>query len=163
MFGRSNHDQKAPIQPPHPANLSPAPTAAPPTPIAQPAAAITESVIGDDLAIIGEKITIVTQSRVRVNGMIQGDINGKEVVIGPKGHVEGTVVANDIKIEGNVSGALKAASVTLMPTARVSGDICHQKLAIAEGAQFDGSVRRPRDNAEITPNLDAEAIKAATA
>lgn len=159
MFGRTNQDQKIPIQPAHPANLTPVPPAAPPVAVAQPTATpVSESVIGDDLAILGDKITIVTQSRVRVNGMIQGDITGKEVVIGPQGQVQGTVTANDIKVEGHVSGALKAASVTLMPTARVEGDICHQRLAISEGAQFDGSVRRAKDNTEITPILDVNAF-----
>ncbi len=159
MFGRTNQDQKIPSQPVHPANLTPVPPAAPPVAVAQPPAApVTESVIGDDLAILGDKITIVTQSRVRVNGMIQGDISGQEVVIGPQGQVQGTVIANDIKVEGNVSGALRAASVTLMPTARVEGDICHQKLAISEGAQFDGSVRRAKDSTEITPNLDVNSL-----
>ena len=92
--------------------------------------------------------------------MIQGDINGREVVIGPKGQVTGTVTANEVKIDGQVSGALKASSVTLSSTARVDGDICHHRLAIAEGAQFDGSVRRPRDESEITPILDPETVKA---
>jgi cytoskeletal protein CcmA (bactofilin family) len=36
----------------------------------------------------------------------------------------------------------------------VEGDIFHQSLSISEGAQFDGRVRRSKDLAEITPNLD---------
>ncbi len=160
MFGRNNQDQRTSVQ-----NAAAAPPAQPapaPTPTAPPvsaAASIGESVIGEDLSIVGEKITVISQSRVKVNGTIQGDVNGQEVIVGPSGHVIGTVTANYIQVDGVINGALRGASVTLMPSARVDGDIFHQKLAISEGAQFDGRVRRPQDSSEITPNLDAESLK----
>ncbi|MEQ8825936.1 MAG: polymer-forming cytoskeletal protein [Filomicrobium sp.] len=145
-----------------PASAPPSP-APPPQPSATAQAATpanaTESIIGDDLAIVGQEITIVTQSRVRVNGTIQGNINGMEVIVGPSGNVTGTVTANIITVEGRVKGALRADSISLLPTAQVEGDVCHHKLSIAEGAQFDGSVRRPKDVSEITPNLNADAFK----
>jgi len=155
VFGR-NQDQRPPDQPAPAAPAHPAPPV--PAPVSVPAAT-GESVIGEDLAIVGEKITVISQSRVKINGTIQGDINGKEVIVGPRGRVLGTVTANHIQIEGQVNGALRGASVTLMPSARVDGDIFHQKLAISEGAQFDGRVRRPQDPAEVTPNLDAGSLK----
>ncbi|MBU1211461.1 MAG: polymer-forming cytoskeletal protein [Alphaproteobacteria bacterium] len=155
MFGR-NQDQRPPDQPAPAAPARPVPPI--PAPVAPPSAA-GESVIGEDLAIVGERITVISQSRVKINGTIQGDINGKEVIVGPRGRVLGTVTANHIQIEGQVHGALRGASITLMPSARVDGDIFHQKLAISEGAQFDGRVRRPQDASEITPNLDAESLK----
>lgn len=102
---------------------------------------------------------MVSQSRVKIDGLIEGDINGKEVLIGPKGKVMGTVTANLIQVEGQIQGALKGSSVTLMPSAKVDGDIFHQKLAISEGAEFDGRVRRPQDASELTPNLDANSLK----
>ena len=162
MFGRNNQDQKAPDQQAPAANTPAAQPTPPPTPAPVPAATqLGESVIGEDLAIVGEKITVISQSRVKVNGTIQGDINGKEVVVGPRGHVIGTVTANHIQVEGEIDGALRGASVTLMPSARVDGDICHQKLAISEGAKFDGRVRRPQNDSEVTPNLNAESLKGA--
>lgn len=162
VFGRSNQDQKLPPQA-QPATAAPAPPAAQPA-AAQPAPAAAapsggNSLIGEDLFIVGEKITVVTQSRVKVDGTIQGDVNGKEVIVGPKGKVIGTVTADVIQVEGQIHGALKGASVTLMPSARVDGDIFHQKLAISEGAEFDGRVRRPQDAAELTPNLNVDSLK----
>lgn len=159
MFGRANQDNK-PLDQLTPAQ-APAVSPAPPAPV--PAiSTVSESVIGEDLAIVGEKITVVSQSRVRVNGAVQGDINGREVVVGPKGHVTGTVTADQIQIEGAITGALRGTSVTLMPNARVDGDIYHQKLAISEGAQFDGRVRRPQDPNEVKPNLDVASLKGRT-
>jgi cytoskeletal protein CcmA (bactofilin family) len=53
-----------------------------------------------------------------------------------------------------VRGAIRAATVTLHPTAQVDGEITHQTLAISEGAQFDGRVRRAKDVNELKPILD---------
>ena len=58
-----------------------------------------------------------------------------------------------IAVQGEVRGALKGSAVYLHATSKVDGDIVKQTLAIAEGAQFDGSVRRARDMSEVTPDL----------
>lgn len=161
MFGRGNQDPKFPDQ----SGQQATPPASPP-PVAQPAASPAPtagtSVIGEDLCIVGQQITVITQSRLRVDGTIHGDINGREVIVGPRGRVEGTVTADQIQVEGSINGALRGSSVTLLPNARVEGDIYHQKLAISEGAEFDGRVRRPQDPAEVTPNLDPESVKQGT-
>jgi cytoskeletal protein CcmA (bactofilin family) len=161
VFGRGNQDQNPLSQFPSAANgdAPPVPASAPVTAETTPKG--TESVIGDDLAILGERITVIARRRVKVNGTIEGDINGKEVIIGPQGRVVGTVTANHIEVEGAIQGALRGASVVLTSTARVDGDIYHQKLAISEGAQFDGRVRRPQDPSEITPNLDPQSFQQA--
>lgn len=168
MFGRSaNQDAKphdnplASSSPHHPNVPPPFPTPSQPGAASQqePSAA---SIIGDDLAIVGQKITIVSQSRVHINGNIQGDINGKEVVVGRSGRVTGVITAHSVSVEGQVEGAIRGANVTLTATARVSGDIHHRTLSIAEGAHFDGRVRRPKEESELTPNLDVASLAAAS-
>lgn len=115
-----------------------------------------QSVIGTDLTILGQKITIISQNKLQIDGDVRGDVNGKEVVIGEEGSVIGTVCAEVIEVRGGVRGAIKAKSVVLHPTSEVEGDIFHQSLAISEGAQFDGRVRRAKDAGEITPNLNVD-------
>lgn len=150
-----------------PAQTPPAtPPAAPlvPQPITMPSAYTPEpqagggSIIGSDLVIMGDKITVITKTRLVVDGEVRGDINGREVVIGQTGKVTGTVAANTIDVHGHVKGAVKAASVTLHPTAHVDGDIHNQVLKISEGAVFDGRVRRAKDAAELAPILDPSAF-----
>jgi cytoskeletal protein CcmA (bactofilin family) len=119
------------------------------------------SVIGTDLTILGDKITIISQNRLQIDGDVRGDVNGKQVVIGEDGSVIGTVSAEQIEVRGGVRGAIRAQSVTLLPTAEVEGDIFHQTLAISEGAQFDGRVRRAKDASELKPMLDVNAIQTA--
>jgi cytoskeletal protein CcmA (bactofilin family) len=123
-----------------------------------PAATMGASVIGTDLTILGEKITIISQNRLQIDGDVRGDVNGRQVVIGEDGSVIGTVSAEAIEVRGGVRGAIKAQSVTLQPTAVVEGDIYHITLSIAEGAQFDGRVKRAKDQNELKPNLDVETL-----
>jgi len=115
-------------------------------------------VIGSDLAIIGQKITIVSQGRVQIDGTIEGDVAGREVIVGETAQVTGTITANAVEIRGALRGAINAASVALLHSSLVEGDINHQTLTIAEGAQFDGRVRRPEDARSLEPNLDVAAV-----
>jgi len=122
------------------------------------AAATGVSVIGRDLTILGDKITIVSQNKLQVDGDVRGDVHGKQVIITAEGSVVGLVCAEKIEVHGGVRGAIRAVTVMLHASAQVEGDIMHQNLAIAEGAQFEGRVRRSNDVDELMPVLDPEAI-----
>lgn len=117
------------------------------------------SVIGTDLTILGERITIISANRLQVDGDVRGNVHGKQVVITEEGSVTGTVCAEEIEVRGGVRGAIRAVTVKLHATAKVEGDVTHQNLAIEEGAQFDGRVRRSNDRAELMPVLDPEVIE----
>jgi cytoskeletal protein CcmA (bactofilin family) len=46
-------------------------------------------------------------------------------------------------VRGTVSGSIVAVNITLHDSAKVDGDIMHQKLSISEGAEFNGRVQCP--------------------
>jgi cytoskeletal protein CcmA (bactofilin family) len=111
------------------------------------------SVLGQDITISGQQLVLKTKGSLLIAGHIQGDVHGESVTVGETGSVFGTITARRITVQGEVKGALKGSSVNLDATSRVDGDIVKQTLAIDEGAQFDGSVRRARDASEVTPDL----------
>lgn len=111
------------------------------------------SVLGADITIIGQQLVLKTKGSLLIAGQIQGDVHGESVTVGESGSVSGTITARTISIQGEARGALKGSQVILHATSRVDGDIIKQTLAIAEGAQFDGSVRRAKDISEVTPDL----------
>lgn len=113
------------------------------------------SVIGNDLKIIGQGLKIISQGTLQVDGEVEGDVGGAEVIIGEKGKVTGTVAAERVIVRGRVSGVIRGATVTLQASSRVEGDIHHLSLAIEQGAEFDGRCRRPSDPAELNLNLEA--------
>ncbi len=168
MFGRSTPPDQKTAGPPQHQSQQPNPPPAPQQPasvrppISHSTSSTSGSVIGADLAIIGHKITVVSQGRVQIDGTIEGNVAGREVIVGETGQVTGTVTANSVEIRGGLHGAINAANVSLLHSSRVEGDINHQTLTIAEGAQFDGRVRRPENAASLEPNLDVASVIAET-
>jgi cytoskeletal protein CcmA (bactofilin family) len=59
-------------------------------------------------------------------------------VISRGAHVNGTVAAERVVVDGNVEGPIEGGDVFLKSQANVVGDIHHQSLAIEKGASFEG-------------------------
>src|SRR6476646_5433621 len=114
-----------------------------------------KSVIGNDLKIIGQGLKIISQGTLQVDGEVEGDVGGAEVIIGEKGNVTGTVAAERVIVRGRIAGVIRGVTVALQASSHVEGDIHHMSLAIEQGAEFDGRCRRPADAAELNLNLDA--------
>ena len=153
--------QASPLTPRAPSpSFEPASVSAP-TSTTSSSAATGTSVIGNDLTLLGEKITIISQNKLQVDGHVRGTVHGKQVIITEQGSVVGMVCAEQIEVRGGVRGSIRAVSVKLHASALVEGDIMHQTLAISEGAQFDGRVRRSNNTEELMPVLDPEAVASA--
>jgi cytoskeletal protein CcmA (bactofilin family) len=127
----------------------------PQQPRQRPAEAGAKSVIGNDLKIIGQGLKIISQGTLQVDGEIEGDVGGAEVIIGEMGKVTGTVAAQRVIVRGRISGVIRGASVTLQSSSHVEGDIHHMSLAIERGAEFDGRCRRAADAKGLTVDLGA--------
>jgi cytoskeletal protein CcmA (bactofilin family) len=113
------------------------------------------SVISNDLKIIGQGLKIISQGTLQVDGEVEGDVAGSEIIIGEMGKVTGTVAAERVIVRGKISGVIRGMAVALQASARVEGDIHHMSLAIEQGAEFDGRCRRPTDPNELRIDLDA--------
>ena len=64
-----------------------------------------------------------------------------KVVIGAKGHVDGTVEARAVTVGGRVNGDVKGKErVEVLASGRLEGDVVAPKVVIADGAFFKGAV-----------------------
>jgi cytoskeletal protein CcmA (bactofilin family) len=111
------------------------------------------SILGPDISISGQQLVLKTKGSLLIRGQIQGDVHGEAVTVDHGASVTGVITARTVEIQGSVKGALKGSTVILHEHSTVEANIVHQKLSIAEGAQFDGSARRARDISEVTPDL----------
>lgn len=96
------------------------------------------SIVSADMHIVGN---VSTTGEVQVDGTVDGDIRCKVMIIGPTGSIKGEVDAITARIHGSMTGQVRAKSVFLASTARVTGDIAHESLAIEPGAIMDGHCR----------------------
>jgi cytoskeletal protein CcmA (bactofilin family) len=111
------------------------------------------SILGPDISIYGEQLVLKTKGSLLIQGHIEGDVHGETVTVDNGAHVKGVITARTIAIQGGVKGELKGSNVILHEHSVVDADIIQQKLTVAEGAHFEGSVKKARDVAEVTPDL----------
>ena len=109
------------------------------------------SIISADLRINGD---LVCSGDVQVDGWVEGDIQSRNIVIGEGATVQGGLQAETVRVCGVVNGQIKADSVVLEKTARVTGDVLHKSLAMEQGASLEGMCKRLDATATIsTPSL----------
>jgi cytoskeletal protein CcmA (bactofilin family) len=111
------------------------------------------SILGPDISISGQQLVLKTKGSLLIRGQIQGDVHGEAVTVDDGASVTGVITARTIAIRGSVKCALKGSTVILHKGSTVDANIVHQKLTIAEGAHFEGSVQRARNVGEVTPDL----------
>jgi len=110
---------------------------APPAP-AQPRAEVTR--ITPAVTLKGE---ISGKEELYLDGEMEGSVRLPEsrVTVGPHGRVAASIEADEIIVEGNVSGNLRARTrIELRRSAVVRGDMESQRLAILEGARVNGKI-----------------------
>src|SRR5208282_98719 len=149
--------QNEPKSPQQPEAAAVRPLPAPAPPAAPAASAETAPVTAH--AVPAAVASASTASRITPGLSLKGEISGKEdlwiggsvdgtlrfdtarVVVGASGRVHGEIEAREIVIEGNVEGDLRATErLEIAQTGRVRGDASAPRLAMHEGAIFNGSV-----------------------
>ena len=112
------------------------------------------SIIGDDLSITGDHITIRSESSLRIDGTLEADVDAREVVIGPQGHVKGTISAECVIAEGFAVGTIRAREVAVKAGATIEGDVYHQTMSMQAGATFNGRSQKIVEDAAPAQGVD---------
>jgi cytoskeletal protein CcmA (bactofilin family) len=95
------------------------------------------SIISPDLEIVGN---LKCDGEIQIDGTITGDIEAHELIVGEQGKIDGSTVAQSVRIFGTVNGRVQAKTVRLEKSARVTADIAHETLAIEADAHFEGKM-----------------------
>ena len=95
--------------------------------------------IGDSTEITGN---VTGTEDILINGEIVGDVDIKAMVyVGENGKIKGTVRAIDVVVEGKIEGSLIAQNkIELTESAHISADMECGKLAVTDGAFYEGKV-----------------------
>lgn len=121
------------------------------------------STVSSEFAHIGKSVSIkgeVSGSEdLYVDGQVDGTIqlSGNSLTIGPNGRVHANVSARNVIVGGTLDGNIQAGERTeFRKTAVVNGDVQSKRIAIEEGAFFNGKL-------EIVPESKTQPNSAAAA
>ena len=95
------------------------------------------SIISPDLKIVGD---LKSDGEIQIDGTVKGNIKAHMLTVGEQGKIDGSTVAETVRIFGTVNGRVQAKTVRLDKSARVTADISHETLTIEAGAYFEGKV-----------------------
>jgi cytoskeletal protein CcmA (bactofilin family) len=105
--------------------------------------------------IIGEKISVEGGIHGGEDLVIEGSVKGSielekhHLTVGPKGHVEAEIHANNVTISGQLVGNIKAlGKVEITKEADFNGEIKAKRIAVEDGAYLKAVIeleREPRD------------------
>jgi cytoskeletal protein CcmA (bactofilin family) len=96
------------------------------------------NLIGAGTTIEGD---ITTNGDMRIDGTLTGMIHVKgKLVVGPAGSVEGEIICQNADVSGTIKGKIGVAELlSLKSSAKLTGDIITNKIAIEPGAAFSGT------------------------
>jgi cytoskeletal protein CcmA (bactofilin family) len=104
--------------------------------------------IGKGITITG---TIQAGESVTIAGTVNGDVlaSDYDVTVEAGARIDGAVTARSITVKGRSTGRLIARDVRVQQTAAVKGDVAAPRLALEEGATFNGSVEPAKADAAM--------------
>lgn len=118
----------------------------PVTLVSQPSCdAPPSSVIAADLIVSG---TLTCKGQIRIDGRVEGDVRGTNLVVGENASIHGDVDAEDLTIRGRINGNIRARRVFLCSSCHVEGDILHEAFGVEAGAFFEGNCRHSANPTE---------------
>ncbi|PWB65466.1 MAG: hypothetical protein C3F14_05420 [Deltaproteobacteria bacterium] len=98
-----------------------------------------ETIVGDGTLIEGK---VSVKGTIRVDGIVEGDVQADWVVVGETGRIRGNTHARGMVVGGTVEGNIEATEIVeLKGKAAMAGEIHAPKLGISEGAVFNGRSR----------------------
>ena len=117
-------------------------------------------IIGQSIVIKGE---LSCGEDLYIDGQVEGTIDpkGNRLTIGPNGRVKANVTACVVVVQGKLEGNIQASDrVDLKQSAVVMGNIATQRISIADGVYFKGSVNIQKEvPTKAVPGVTAHSSK----
>jgi|GEM_PF-150068 len=114
---------------------------------------VAPSIVSANLRVTGD---LESEGDIQIDGAVEGDVRSSSVTVGEHAIVSGAIVAATVHVAGTVKGQINGKQVELARTAKVTGDIVHESLAIEAGAFIQGLCR----HVDVSAQSDEPAAKA---
>ncbi|HYB42103.1 MAG TPA: polymer-forming cytoskeletal protein [Candidatus Methylomirabilis sp.] len=103
-------------------------------------APLSLSIVGAGMVVRGD---LETDSVVKIEGTVEGHVRAKtQVLVAKGGVVHGDIETTEVIVGGRVNGAIRArARVEVQTGASIDGDVTTLRIAVAEGGSLNGHVK----------------------
>jgi len=106
-----------------------------------------ETFLGMNSRLKGE---LNVRGTLRVDGTVEGQLDGDNVILSESAEVRGEIRAKRIIIGGKIDGNVHAEElVEVKSKGKVFGDIFTPKLAIIEGAELNGKIEMRKEGSNV--------------
>ena len=95
------------------------------------------SIISEGSEFIGN---VKTSGEIQIDGVLNGNVKAKQIVVGINGNVHGNLTADISRILGKVEGKIRAEILEIIKTASVKGDIFKKTISIESGSKITGNI-----------------------
>ncbi len=86
------------------------------------------------------KGNIKTSGEIQIDGVLNGNVRAKQVVVGVNGNVRGNVTANFLRICGKIEGEIRAETLEIVSSATVKGNVFKKTISIESGSKVTGNI-----------------------
>ena len=86
------------------------------------------------------KGNVKTSAEIQIDGVLNGNVKAKQIVVGVNGNVRGNVTANFLRICGKIEGEIRAETLEIVKTATVKGNVFKKTISIESGSKITGNI-----------------------
>ena len=86
------------------------------------------------------KGNIKTSGEIQIDGVLNGNVRAKQVVVGINGNVHGNVTANFLRICGKIEGEIRAETLEIVSSASVKGNVYKKTISMEAGSKITGNI-----------------------
>lgn len=96
------------------------------------------SILDEGMSVSGD---VSFKGKARVDGRIEGNVNGDYLILSESGVVVGDIEATVVVCQGHVDGNIKAEKLHAQKAAKISGSLNIVDLTVDSGASLSGDVK----------------------
>jgi cytoskeletal protein CcmA (bactofilin family) len=86
------------------------------------------------------KGNIKTSGEIQIDGVLNGNVRAKQVVVGITGNVHGNITANFLRICGKIEGEIRAETLEIVSSASVKGNVYKKTISMEAGSKIIGNI-----------------------
>ena len=86
------------------------------------------------------KGNIKTPGEIQIDGVLNGNVKAKQIVVGINGSVRGNVTASFLRVCGKIEGEIRAETLEIVSSASVKGNVFKKTISIESGSKVTGNI-----------------------